>query len=95
MPTQTLEDAIRALAARGEISDLSLSMNSSHTKWRACLVPCSQFGMSVAEDTDPIKALTLAMSVKLTSKKVRIKDDPHATVIEQPTVEVEDIEALM
>jgi hypothetical protein len=98
-PTQTLDETIRALAARGEISSLTISMNASHTKWQAVYVPCSVFGRSVAEDVDPVKALLTALStIKLASKKPRLKDVPAVDVIEQPTVEVEpedDIDALM
>jgi hypothetical protein len=85
--TATLEQTIRDLAARGEISDLSLSMNASHTKWRAVLVPCSQFSMSVAEDVDPVKALMMAMNVKLASKKPR---NPRVRGIQQETIVVEN-----
>ena len=91
MLTPTLEQTIRDLAARGEISDLSLSMNPSHTKWRACFVPCSTFGQSFAEDVDPVKALMLAMSTaKLSSKKPRVRNDPHVESIPQKTIVVEN-----
>jgi hypothetical protein len=83
MPTPTLDDVIRELARRGEISDISLSMNASGTKWRASFVPCSRFGRSVAEDEDPVKALTLALGVKLAKRR-----EPSAAVIEQATVDL-------
>jgi hypothetical protein len=95
----TLEQTIRDLAARGEISDLSLAMNASHTMWRACFVPCSVFGQSFAEDVDPVKALLLALSsAKLASKKLR---NPRVKGISQEPITVEgaevgdEIDALM
>lgn len=101
MPT-SLEQTIRDLAARGEISDISLSMNATHTKWRACFVPCSVFGQSFAEDVDPVKALLLALSsTKLASKKPRnprVKSIPQDTIVVENTTsaEVDDgIDALM
>ncbi len=93
--TPTLEETIRGLAARGEISDLSLSMNSSHTKWRACYVPCSQFGQSFAEDLDPIKAIMMALTtIKLKSKRaptdreIAAADALSTAKIDQATVDV-------
>lgn len=68
--TLTLEETIRELAARGEISDISFGRNPTNTKWRAVFVPCSVFGKSVSEDEDPIKALMMALkSIPLKSKK--------------------------
>ena len=88
--TTTLDQTIRDLAARGEISDISLSMNATHTKWRACFVPCSVFGQSFAEDEDPVKALLLALSsAKLASKKPR---NPRVKGIPQETITMDETE---
>jgi hypothetical protein len=99
MTTATLEETIRQLAARGEISNISLAMNGSHTRWRACFVPCSTFGQSFAEDEDPIKALMTALTtVKLKTRKPRTLDDPRVEVIPQETQDANpdaDIDALM
>lgn len=83
-----LEEAIRQLAARGEISNLSLTMNSTGTKWRACFAPCSVFGLSYAEDPDPCKALVLAMTTIKLKTRTRVKDTQLVGTIPQGIVEV-------
>jgi len=91
MQTQTLEELIRALAARGSLSHISLAMNSSGTKWRGTYAPAKTFGVSYAEDADPIKALILAMGAKPKSKNMNT-----APALKQPDVEVtETVEDLM
>ena len=86
-PTPTLEQTILALAARGEISDLGLSRNSSNTKWRAHFTPTSVFGASFAEDEDPIKALILAMgNIKLKSKPTTVEVIPQSLVEIEKTI---------
>jgi len=84
-----LEETIRNLAARGEISNLSLSMNATGTKWRACFAPCSVFGLSYAEDADPCKAIHLAMTTMKLKTRTRVKDQDIVSTIPQETVEVE------
>lgn len=84
-----LEEAIRQLAARGEISNLSLTLNASCTKWRAGFTPCSVFGNSFAEDADPCKALLLALTTIKLKTRVRMKDEHLVGTIRQDTVEVE------
>lgn len=85
-----LEEAIRQLAARGEISNLSLTMNGTGTKWRACFAPCSVFGLSYAEDADPAVALQRALTtMKLKTRKVPVKDRDLVGTIRQDVVEVE------
>jgi hypothetical protein len=54
----TLEDTIRSLAARGEISHISLTPKGAG--WRATFAPCSTFGVAFAEDADPCRAIQLA-----------------------------------
>lgn len=58
--TPNLEDTIRSLASRGEISHISLVPSQDGKKWRGSFAMCSKFGISFAEDADPIKALSLA-----------------------------------
>lgn len=85
-----LEETIRQLAARGEISNLSLSKNGTGSKWRACFAPCSVFGLSYAEDPDPCVALQRALtSVKLKTRKAHVKDQDLVSTIPQSIVEVE------
>jgi len=83
-----LEDTIRQLAARGEISNLSLSLNASGTRWRAGFTPCSVFGNSFAEDADPCKALHLALTTIKLKTRTRVKDNDLVGTIHQETVEV-------
>src|ERR1700744_531069 len=88
----TLEEAIREIADRGELSGISLSLNPSHTKWRASFTPCSVFGIAFAEDEDPVKALMTAISGPVL-KSPRIKVDGRlkesVDTIPQEVVEVE------
>ncbi len=57
---QNLEDTLRDLAKRGEISHLSLTPSQSGKLWRASFTMCSKFGVSFAEDEDPGRAIMLA-----------------------------------
>lgn len=95
----TLEDTIRGIAERGELSNLSLSMNSSHTKWRASFVPCSVFGQSFAEDVDPIKALMTALTTVKLKRKAPLHADPRVASIPQEIADAQatedEIDALM
>lgn len=93
-----LETTLRDLAARGEITHLSLV--PSKKGWRASFAPSSIFGNSFAEDRDPVKALLLAcQSAKL--KKRAPFNDGFGGRIKQPDVEVpaelapEDVDSLM
>lgn len=53
--TTTLEDRIRELAARGELTHVSLA--PSGKKWMASYAPASVFGTSQAEHADPVQAI--------------------------------------
>lgn len=92
----TLEETIHSLAEKGNLSHISLAMNSSHTQWRASYAPAKTFGVSFAEDPDPVKALMKAFGKKPTSNL-----NPRVEPIQQAVVEVEvptpdeDIDALM
>lgn len=60
MPTQTVDDVLRDLAKRGEISHISLTPSQNGKLWRASFAMCSKFGVSFAEDADPAQAIILA-----------------------------------
>ena len=83
MTTPTLEDTIRSLAARGEISHISLTPSQGGRMWRASFTMCSHFGVSFAEDKDPVEALMLAF----TSAKLK---KPRATLNLKPEPEPVD-----
>lgn len=74
MPT-TVDDVLRDLAKRGEISHISLVPSQNGKLWRASFAMCSVFGISFAEDADPAKAIILACtSAKLKKPRVAIKE---------------------
>lgn len=89
--TPNLEEAIRGLATRGEISHISLTRNSANTKWRGSFTMCSKFGVSFSEDADPVKALMLALTTaKMKPARVPKRDDHQVETIPQDTVDVEN-----
>jgi hypothetical protein len=53
-----LEDIIRGLATRGELSHISLL--PSRGGFRASFTMCSKFGVSFAEHKDPVEAIRIA-----------------------------------
>lgn len=57
--TATLETKLRELAARGEITHLSLVPRGS--KWEATFAPASTFGITIVQHADPVTALTAAL----------------------------------
>lgn len=89
-----LEQAIRDLAARGEISHISLSPSQNGTLWRGSYAMCSTFGVSFAEDKDPVVALTQAMTTARLKRRPPTKRSDEAAeargngVIPQETVDV-------
>src|ERR1700679_3690449 len=58
----TLEDLIRNLAARGEISSIGLYFSPTEGKWVATFALCSKFGLTSVAHVDPCEALRLALS---------------------------------
>jgi hypothetical protein len=79
MTTPTLEDTIRDLAKRGEISHISLTPSQNGKLWRGSFTMCSHFGVSFAEDADPVQALMLAFtSAKLKKPRTKIDLKPSA-----------------
>lgn len=86
MATPSLEDVLRDLAQRGELSHISLTPSHAgkKTRWRASFAMCSKFGISYAEDDDPAKAIILAC----TTAKMRPVRTPKPTkIIEHERVE--------
>lgn len=95
MTTQTLEDVIRDLAKRGELTHLSLTPSQDGKKWRASFAMSSKFGISFGEDVDPVKALILACTTA--KMKPRPAERKAATTIDLSPEEVtmrENAEAL-
>jgi hypothetical protein len=75
---QTVDDVLRDLAKRGEISHISLVPSQNGKLWRASFAMCSKFGVSFAEDADPAKAIILACtSAKM---KPRPAEKRHASL---------------
>lgn len=72
--TPDLETVIRDLAARGELNHISLTPSQNGKLWRGSFAPSSVFGISYAEDADPVMALIRACSVK-TKTRTHIKID--------------------
>ena len=87
MKTPTLEAVLRDLAKRGEISHISLTPSQGGRMWRASFAMCSYFGVSFAEDVDPVQAILLAC----TSAKLK---RPRASIDLKPA-EPESVEDLM
>jgi hypothetical protein len=93
----SLEEAIRDLAKRGEITHLSL--HSKHgpgpTVWAASFSPATSMGNSYAESRDPVEALLEAFEgIKLRRRapaKVDKPSDPHATTPEPAPAPVDDL----
>lgn len=93
----SLEETIRDIVARGELTHFSLTPSQGGRMWRASFTPASTFGNTISEDADPIKALMMAFTT--TKMKRRPPSDRdlaamEATAtgkIEQETVEVEPV----
>ncbi len=74
MTMPTLEDTIRDLAKRGEISHISLVPSQGGKTWRATFAMCRHFGVSFAEDADPVKAVLLALTTAKLKKPRAVID---------------------
>jgi hypothetical protein len=83
----SLDDVLRDIAARGELSHISLAPSQNGKLWRASFAMCSHWGVSFAEDADPAKALILACtSAKLKKPRTTITLKPEP----EPPAEAED-----
>lgn len=91
--TPSLEDTLRHLASRGEISHISLAPSQKGKLWRASFAMCSKFGVSYAEDADPATAIILACNTAKLKRRAPIKVDGKlveaSESIPQEIVEVE------
>lgn len=88
-----LEETIRDLVTRGELSDLSVRPSQNGKMFRAVFTPCSIFGNSIAEDADPVKALLLACDTAKIRKRAAFSDGDRpgrksVGPLAQPDVEV-------
>lgn len=94
MASSNLEDVLRDLAKRGEISHISLTPAQNGTLFRASFAMCSNFGISFAEDADPVKAIITACT---TAKMKPQRIQKRSPIIEQKAVPASDaeIDALM
>jgi hypothetical protein len=72
----TLDETLRALAKRGEISHISLAPSQNGKMWRGAFAMCSKYGVSFAEDADPVQALMLACTTAK-MKPRRAEKQPH------------------
>ncbi len=94
MQTQNLEETIRDLAKRGELTHISLTPSQGGKKWRALFAPASTFGNSFAEDVDPVKAIQLACTSAKIRKHKPFKDGDGAKrkvdAIPQDDLEADD-----
>lgn len=88
--TQTVDDVLHDLAARGEISHISLTPNSRGDGWCASFTMCSRFGTSFAEDRDPaqaiIRACTTAKMKPRPATKHRVTVDAEPEPMPAPEV---------
>lgn len=98
-----LEDIIRALAERGELSHISLTPSQDGKLFLCAFTPCSRFGISYAEDEDPAKAIYLACTtmklkpvrepkrnIGIDGDSIRLEEKPHV----EPSAS-EDVDDLM
>lgn len=94
----TLEETLRDLATRGEITHISLV--PSKQGWRATYAPASIFGNSIAEDRDPVKAILMACEAAKVKRRKPFNDG-FGSRIKQADVEVpaelpaDEVESLM
>jgi hypothetical protein len=86
-----LEDVLRDLAKRGEISHISLVPSQNGKLWRASFAMCSKFGVSFAEDADPAKAIIIACTTAKTKPQRAAKHHIEA----EPEASDPEIDALM
>lgn len=77
----TLEDRIRDLAKRGELTHVSLAPTLNGKGWKAAYSPSSVFGNSIAEHADPVQAILAAFDgIKLKRRAAtNMKPTPEPT----------------
>jgi hypothetical protein len=94
MTAQTVDDVLRDLAKRGEISHISLVPSQNGKLWRASFSMCSKFGSSFAEDADPAKAIIIACTTA-NMKRRKVTSLEHVEAPAQEPSHDPEIEALM
>src|ERR1035437_3239515 len=87
--TQTVDDVLHDLAARGEISHISLTPNSRGDGWCASFTMCSRFGTSFAEDPDPAQAIIRACATA--KMKPRPAPKHHPVVVDAEPVPAPEV----
>lgn len=96
MTTPTVDDVLRDLAKRGELNHISLASGQGGKTFRASFAMSSKFGVSYAEDADPVKAIIIACTTaKMKPRKEgkvdgRLKENVDS--IPQPIVDVKTAE---
>lgn len=94
---KNLEDAIRDLVSRGELTHFSIAprVNGKFKGWAASVSPATGFGNAYAEDPDPIKAALDAIE-QIKARRPRAKSEPAAAAptpakAAAPEVDLSDI----
>lgn len=90
-----LEDMIRDLAKRGELTHLALTPTPSGTAWRAVFAPASQFGVCHGADPDPVKAMLLAIDGAKLRRKAPFVNDPRIAQSDVEVLVASDVDSLM
>ena len=89
MTSPTLDQLIREMADRGQITHISLVPSQTGKKWRGSFTPASYAGgISFAEDADPVKALIMALDIA----KLRKRKPIDVPLIDQPIVDIKQEE---
>jgi hypothetical protein len=72
--SKPLEDLIRQMAAKGELTHLSL-IPAAGGQWSASFTPASVFGSNQFTAADPIAALTTVLEWKPSRRAARAPDE--------------------
>lgn len=91
--TTSLEDTLRAVVEKGDLTHISLTPSQDGKTWRAAYTPAKKFGVIFAEDPDPVKALLVAFGkqrkpVDISRRAIDGAEARANACIEQPMVEV-------
>jgi hypothetical protein len=84
-----LSATLRAAAASGNLTHVSLVPTQNGKMFRGTFAPAKKFGVRFAEHADPVAALLLAMKQDVKQPKGKAKlSDRHPGVLPQPDVDV-------
>lgn len=98
--SESLEALIRDFAGRGEITHLSLTPRMLErgpkkvAGWAVTFAPASVMGNTYAEDTDPVAALTTALTDAKVRRRATFNDGvgaPKAAKASVPAVPVSEV----